>query len=497
MLNVVSNKSFSRALFAAGAIFNSALPLGATQPPSGGGSSPYPSSPNPGVNSVFTYGQARLQPEYGDGAPAVGETVTLSNGVQITRLTDVNSAPGASDLFIVYSRYSPENTDGNKFLGFGADSTSSYAFNRDGTLLGALKHTSGADIGENHEVRWDISGLHPNRVYYRYGMGFYMIDDVRNPQPVIVRDFSSVAPNSTQIYNDVEGDCSDSSDRWGWMATHYDGSNTVVDAYISYEISSDTFYIKTPADMSGSNLSSEADKSHFSYRPNMVEISPDGNWFVMHHDRKWDDSSYGGNGAAWVDTWYDGAWAWPFDLDFNAESPRKISVTSTHSGWAWSASGSQYFVSQNSRTDKLDAVALEDPDGWANRLIVGGHAEIGWGSGWHYGKMPPSHADWQFVNNYSNFDSSNYNNSGYGHDQLWFSQMRDQSTGKHVHIPICHNHNKYVSDYRDEAPAAINRHGNRIYMSINWGGATTRRDIYLVSISDNWLADANAYAAAL
>ncbi|MGH1470156.1 MAG: hypothetical protein ACRBCS_03125 [Cellvibrionaceae bacterium] len=472
-----------------GGKYRSTLVAGGATPPVGG-ESPYPASPNTGVANSLTYVRERLAPEYGAGVPAEGEVRTLSNGIRVTRLTDIANFP-VSYLYIVYSRYTPENTNGQYVLVFGPSSTESWVIDRNTrAIIATLQHTNGSAIGENHEVRWDISGNHPNRIYYRNVMGFYMIDDVTNPSPVLIRDFSAEFPASTRLYNDVEGDSSNDSRWWAWMATHYNGTTYVVDGYIAYDRINDVVHTLTPDDLAGSNLSAEVGRSTFSYRPNMVEISPSGSGFVMHHGRKWDDSAYGGNGAAWIDTWYDGPHLWPLDFDFNTTTPRKMSVGETHAGWAWGTGGEEYFVSQNNRTDQLDAVDVNAANGYANRLEVGDHASIGWSTGWHYGKMPPSHDNWQFVNTYANRGSSSYD-TGYGVDQFWFSEMKNLNAGQ-KHIALCHNHNWYDGNYRDEAPAAINGHGNRIYVSINWGGQLDHPEVFLFELPDNWKAVADA-----
>ncbi|MGH1470030.1 MAG: Ig-like domain-containing protein [Cellvibrionaceae bacterium] len=459
-----------------------AQPTTSTPPPPSSGE-----QGNPGATSNYITDRRKIPPNYGSSVPAKGETRTDPiTGIKITRLTDASELNGTNDAFIVYSRYTPENTSGDYFLAFGANSTSSWVINRStGNVVTELKHKATNQVGENHEVRWDISGNHPYRIYYRYQMAFYMIDDVRSPSTTLLHDFSNEFPNSTKLFNDVEGDSSNDSDHWAFMATHYNGSTYVVDGYIHYQVSTNTVHTLRPADLAGTNLSAEAGRSSFTYRPNMVEMTPDGTGFIMHHGRKWDDSSYGGNGAAWIDTWYDGAYLWPADFDFVSNPPRKISVGETHSGWALDSQGREYFISQNNRTDMLDAVATTGSlYNYSNRLEVASHADFGWGGGFHYGKMPPSRPDWIFINDYHNRNFASYNDSWLA-DQLIMIKL-DSITNNPTVWRIGSNYNLYTGNYRDEAPAAINYIGNRIYLSNNWGGNLNHREVFVYELPDNW-----------
>lgn len=461
-----------------------------SQPTASSSSTPPPPVGNPGnpdATSNYITDRRIINPTYGSSVPQKGESrIDPVTGIKMTRLTDASELNGTNDAFIVYSRYTPENTSGNFFLAFGANSTSSWVIDRNtGNVITELKHQQNNQIGEVHEVRWDISGNHPNRVYYRYQMGFYMIDDVTNPTTTLLRDFKNEFPNSTKLYNDVEGDSSNDSDHWAFMASHYNGSRYVVDGYIHYQVSTDTVHTLRPSDLAGTNLSAEVGRSSFTYRPNMVEMSPDGTGFVMHHGRKWDDSSYGGNGAAWINTWYDGAWLWPADFDFVSNPPRKISVSETHSGWAFDSEGREFFISQNNRTDLLDAVATTGSlYNYSNRLEIASHQDFGWGGGFHYGKMPPSRPDWVFINDYHNKNFSSYNDSWLA-DQLIMIKL-DARTNNPTIWRIGSNYNLYDGDYRDEAPAAINYIGNRIYLSNNWGGRLGHREVFVYELPDDW-----------
>lgn len=445
--------------------------------------------------STFDYITDRriISPSYGNTVPVKGERrIDPVTGIAITRLTDASELDGTNDAFIVYSRYSPENTNGDLLLVFGGDSNSSWVIERSTfTVITELKDHQGHRIGEYQEVRWDMSGDHPNRAYFRTGMGLYCIDDVtqETSEPILIRDFSSDIPNASLIYNDVEGDSSNDADHWAFMAVHYNGTTYVVDAYVHYQISTDTTHILTPADLTGSNLDGESDHSMFSYRPNMVEITPDGTGFVMHHSRKWDDSSYGGQGADWIGTWYDGAWLWPLDFDWNRQPPQKISVDATHSGWTYDKDGHEVFISQNNRTDHLDAVTITGnpasfTSNYNTRDEIARHSDLGWSNGFHYGKVSMSKSGWAFVNTYSNVNNGSHN-TDWAADQFLMVQLKPESENPII-WRIGHNYNRYDGSYRDEAPAALNQSGNRIYVSNNWGGQLNHREVFVYELPTNW-----------
>ncbi|WP_281560870.1 hypothetical protein [Thalassomonas sp. RHCl1] len=444
-----------------------------------------------GTEGSFVLGKEVITPDFGTEAPAIGESIVdPTTGAKITRL----AGDGVEDALIVYSRYSPENSAGDLLLVFGSNSTSSKVINRTTSeVVANLNHQDGTTIGENHEIRWDTSGNHPYRIYYIKGMQFWKIDDVRDQENtrVMIRDFSELFPNSLKIYNDVEGDSSNDSDHWAWMAVHYGqnefGSYTyLVDAFVHYQVSTDTVHTLTPADLAGSNLDIEATKAEgaetpiFTYRPNMVEMSPLGTGIVIHTGYKWDDAAYGGSAVNYIGTWFDGAHLWPVDFDFNRQAPVKISISETHSGWAFDENGREMFVSQNNRTDRLDAIYINGENaGYDNRVEVGSHADFGWAMSFHYGKMPESKPGWLFMNTYSKDDSL------WAANQFMMIQTKPEEENP-VIWRISPAYNAYDGEYRDEAPAAINLEGNRIYWSSNWGNVGDKRSVYMIELPDDW-----------
>ncbi len=424
-----------------------------------------------------------IKPSYGTKVPLKNETRTdPATGIKITRLTDASELSGSSDALIVYSRYSPENSTGKYILVFGSNSNSSWVVDRtNGKIITRLRSDYKHDIGENHEIRWDYSGKHPNRIYFVKNMRFYMIDDIHHQDKTrqLIKDFSKISPNSTKIYNDVEGDSSNDSDHWAWMAVHYNGTTNVVDAFIHYQVSTKTVNTLFPEDLAQTPLKHYATAKTFP-RPNMVEVSPLGTGIVLHYGRAWGNEKYG-NRSNDIKTWFDGAYLWPLDFKFKKQEPFKISIDQTHSGWSFDDSGNEYFISQNNRTDKFDAVNLiNGKKAFTKRLQIASHGDFGWSNGFHFGKMPLSKSGWVFTSSYSKAKATKNN---WGNNQLLLLQLKTKAPKI---LRIGSNYNYFSGNYRDEAPAAINLIGNRVYLSTNWGGKLDHREVFVIDLPDNW-----------
>ena len=72
------------------------------------------------------------------------------------------------------------------------------------------------DSTEAAEFRWDYSGRHPTRLYYRANAAFYEYD-VLTDRARRIRDFALDYPGADLLHNDAEGDSSADSRYWAWM----------------------------------------------------------------------------------------------------------------------------------------------------------------------------------------------------------------------------------------------------------------------------------------
>ena len=181
--------------------------------------------------------------------------------------------------------------------------------------------------------------------------------------------------------------------------------------------------------------------------------------------------TYGSRSEAAGSVW-DGAHAW--DLDFS--HPVKISVGETHSGWAFDSAGGEWFVSQNNRTDWIEARDLAR----GRSLNVISHADLGWGNGFHIGKFyNKEHAGWCLLSTYSKTDRN------WGENQILMVQLKP-SEQKPVVWRISPTYNRYDGKYRDEAPAALAHDGQSVWWSANWGEADGTSEVYRVALPDRW-----------
>ncbi len=436
----------------------------------GGGSTPQgTSTPPPPVASGYKYlvqHTAYIAPEYGS-APAKGGTATNSvTGATLKRVTNATEASVTTKgSLVVYSRFSPTNSTKDKILIHGENSTSAWVVDLGtGAILRDLKHSDNTSLGEVNELRWDGSGTAPNRVYYVKGFGFYQ-QDVTTGVSTLIHDFTAIAggpyPNGAYIFNDVEGDSSNDSRFWCWMVVEITPSGP-------YQIRKILTYDKQTDSVLGTLTPADLGKVGSIPRPNMVEISPLGTKAVIHFDR-----AYVGNRDADIGTVLDGPHAWPLSL---TGTPVKVAVDATHAGWSLDAAGAEWFVSQNNRTDHIEARKLSD--GTAINLLY--HGDLGWNNGFHFGKFHTKRG-WAFVSTYSS------TNSAVGDNQLFMVKLQDMSHGV-VMQRVSPNYIAYPGNdaYRNEGQAALSMDGNSIYWTCNWGGAFTYRETVKIDLPSDW-----------
>lgn len=446
--------------------------------------------------------------DYGTGIPAKFESfVEPTSGSKITRLTDSSvDMEQTSSAVNGYSRYTQENSDGSMYLAVGTNSTSCTIFNSySGEVIGHLaKDGSGLGtktLGMFHELRWDKTGNHPKRMYYRDGTSFFKFEDVTqntfakndNLTRTLIKDFEPLinwpagATNARRVYNDQEGDSSDDSDHWAFMAAWYDGSNFKVAAIIHYQISTDTTHVLYPSDFADTPLDMIKNDISFPQRPNMVEVSPLGTGIVIHNGR-----SFSGHNMHIFGTWLDGPHLWPLDFDVVANPPFRISITETHSGWAYAEDGRELFVYQDNRRDMITATYISGPNkGYGLSSTAGRGDEPGEGSidfadhtpmnwtGLHFARMPPSKKGWIMVSTYRN------NGTSWADNQLMMMQIKDWRLDPKVWrvTPMI---NAYTGDYFDEAPGSINLRGDSIFVSQNWGAGGGLNELYRMDMPRNW-----------
>ncbi len=405
-------------------------------------------------------------------------------------MTDRNDV-GASDSLIVYSRYTPVNSDKTLAVIHNGDSTSSWVIKTSDLSVVRQLQPDGRSIGELNEIRWDYTGNYPNRVYYTRGLAFYQMDVVTGTN-TLLRDFSSTFtgpfPNGAMLVNDVEGDSSIDSRYWAWQILSIELSGPYkTRAILTYDKANDTILgTLTPANFPiGYNYAGlgaiGTDYASLGYlpRPNMVEISPLGSKAIVHFDR-----CYDGNRLADANTVLDGPHAWPLNLQEYKSGPNvpvKVAVDATHSGWAFGLDQEEYFVSQNNRNDWIEAVdvntgntiqLLQNTD-WDNNYSSG--------TGLHIGKFYEKRG-WAFVGFYGSQGSVVHN---WGDHQMIFVELK-ANPGI---LRVSPTYMTYPGDeaYRNEAQAALSMDGTQVWWTCNWNQTTAGfREAYMIQLPQYW-----------
>ncbi len=475
--------------------------------PMGGGTSNYVVSTTTPINFDWAANKiAKLE-----------QVVEPTTGATIRRLTDVTQDQiGQLALYNAYSRYPCENVTGEYVIAFCGNSTTSLVMSRaTGGIVCTLAYDATGlathTIGAYHEVRWHYTLAHPYRVYFVRGQQFWMIDDVRNQNATrtMIKDFSTVidwagTPDSSRmIYMDQEGNSSLDSDHWAWMAAYYDGSKFVVRAYIHYQVSTDTVHIMYPSGLSGfSNApANESSRTTFLYKPNMVEVAPDGSGIVIGYQR-----AYAGSQDAYMSSAFEAPYFWPLDFNPATFTPFRLAADASHSGWS-SVDGEWYYVFGDNRRDKWSATPISGVNkGYGNEGQLDVFADLGPGvidfhsdggiyPGYHFGVCTGAADGWTFVSTYAVQDIST---NGLA-NTLHMMQIKPEAQCiKWMIAPACNLTPGDKADY-NEAPASINLAGTRVITPGDWNGyADTMQipgnyyfgdrliDMYEIALPDNW-----------
>lgn len=429
--------------------------------------------------SNYYTGTGIISPNYASGEPVKGGAVTdTTTGSTMERISDISTLipHPPSDAMIVYSRYTPINTSGEYILVHGTNSTSCWIVRlSDNAVITKLERDGGHDIGEVNEIRWDYTGSHPNRVYFVYGMKFYQMDVLtENGIPTLIHDFSIDYPSGHHILNDVEGDSSHDSRYWAWQVVGpYDGAYFPRIAIITYDKQTDQIL----GSIEPGDITPTQNPSHWTDHlptPNMVEISPDGDYLMVNSTR-----SYPGSRTEdWDGTAFDSPWV--FSLDGTPQ--RRVSWDETHSGWAYDHDGNQVFVSQNSSTDEIDACNVETGTYPGNCMAIQ-----------DFGFYEP---DYAYTNNHF---STSYNrandgwvlwstykgsNDNWRFNQIMMLEIAPKSTAKVWRVTPSYN---LADTYRDEGSAALSYDGNTVVWTGNWNDPTNGHgEVMKVDLPDGW-----------
>ena len=230
------------------------------------------------------------------------------------------------------------------------------------------------------------------------------------------------------------------------------------------ELSKKTYLTSIPADLTSANewgSNSALDKLYV----RLDGSSPAPDSIVLSYGvRPWDNGST-----------IDGAYAW--DLDF--KNPVKVSISETHSGWSYGKNGDEWFVSENSKDDWLEARNIKT--GEIMRIISYADLfEYKGSGGAHYGKFyDTSIRGWIYMSTYRSV------NDVWSNNQHLMIQLRPFTENPHV-LRISPTFNGYSGSYTDEGPAALSMDGRNIFSTTNWGNPNNHGEVYQIKLPTVW-----------
>lgn len=400
--------------------------------------------------------------------PSIATMPALGASVKDTRTGAI--VRRVANGLIDYGRFTRTSVDDKYLLVHFEDSHSAEVRDRaTGALVRSLP-----TIGEVNELRWNYGAGGTPLLFFVRGMTFNSLDVVTGKE-TLLRDFKADFPNADFIGTDVEGDSSNDSNRWAWMAWKRDGNGDYPLAIFAYERGTNKILATmTAADLTAGNT----DKAHVPAwpmgKPNMVEMTPDGSRVLIHWNRAWISGTEQVNGNL-VGTHQDAPHAYEISggklVTWTAV---KMANDATHSAWAKLDDGTDVLVSQDSQTDYIIAASVVG--GYANAMKIMSHADIGWNNGMHFAKSYVRKG--QVL-----MSTSSPANKVWGENQLFFVDLKPYVAATTLPVRIGPTNNAYPGigeAYRNEGTASLNYAGNRAYLTANWMSA--QRSVYEVQL---------------
>jgi len=385
--------------------------------------------------------------------PSKGESFVCSTfNTTIRRITNwhtdgVPHPSGAKGLSTGYPTWNPDNYDHTYVLlqimdsGGGVSSyvvykTAGWSFYKD---LGSIFYAE--TYWEDVEPRWDTSGNHNTRIYYRRGMQLRYYD-IESEEEGLIHDFKNEFPeNEYIIYNGEEG--SPSSDCRYWAFMHKKVSSPYnVDRLIIYDKQTDITTSKS-----------------ISSTPNFVAMSPDGNYLLASYD-------WNGKGNE-----YDGPHTYNRDFSQNWH----IGNNTLHWGWGYLADGTLVYVWQ-------------DYGDWFSYCECNKSGEVNWipffdygtMSGYptiHWSLMPSSKKGWAFA------IIENDAPGAWSHAQIMAFKL-EQNSNTVWRVAF----NQDLATSYNHGFGQISRDGLYYYFGADWR-KSDNMEVYRVVLPEHWYED--------
>jgi hypothetical protein len=354
-----------------------------------------------------------------------------------------------------YSRYSVANCDDTLLMVHGENSTSCHIVDR--TTWQTVKTHQ---VGEHHDLRWNYTK--PREMFFHDRMKFYRMDAMSGAR-TLAHDFAADFTDGSYITMDAEGDSSNDSRYWCFMVMRevQTGSYPCV-AVFTYDAVDDRILgTLRAADLGVQQLR----------RPNMVEISPDGQWALIHTGR-----SYSGWYESLTGTVQDGPHFWPMDL--NKDKAVRACPDETHSGWAWDADGYCGLVYQDNRTDYIEFIraGVEYKADGSNQIRIAHQAEFDkdWNMGWHIAKA-------YNVRGYALISTYSSGQNDWADNQIYLYPIEANAMPRRVGPTMT----SYPGNdgYRNESPASWSFSGRLLHFHSNSGNGSGTREVFEVELT--------------
>ncbi|MBZ5631478.1 MAG: Ig domain-containing protein, partial [Acidobacteriia bacterium] len=400
-----------------------------------------------------------LYPYSTQAKPAKGATFTDSTyHVPVTRVSN-GSSDGIGDVVVNYSTWNPLSSDGNYLLfnganivGFALYDAHTYAY------LGAVTAPDYWN-SQDPEPRWDSSGSHPSWIYYRKDKQLRYYDVVAKTDN-LVHDFTADFPtigSSYFIYNGQEGSPSRDSRYWVFMIQN---GSSPYQAVRVFTWDKQTNTVLGSKDVTGNG-------------PNNVMMSPSGKYVYVAY-------SWTGHGGE-----FDGPHT--YNVDFT--NPRKPFTDIPHANWGWTKQGHEVIVGGNqfAGPEGVDFIGAMRPDtGQTFPIYYNGDL------GWNGGGVNIAYTDvqgWTFISEYG---GAYPNPSMWDYMQIWAFELDETKTYNtatkpriwRVAFTQC-----FGEAYDEQANAAMDYSGTRVWWGSNWHSDGGAMDVYQANLPATWATD--------
>ncbi len=394
--------------------------------------------------------------------PAKGSSFTDSTFHQrVTRVTNA-AGEGIGSVQVNYSTWNPLSSDGNHLL-FQANQGYGGFQLYDAHTFAHIRSIPYFDWwnGQDPEPRWDYSGSHPSWIYYRKDMSLRYYDVADNSDHLL-HDFgpdfpSYPASSGWFVWNGTEGSPSRDSRFFPLMVAN---SSTNCPLVFVYDRVSNVVVASHNVAPSGC--------------PNNVMMSPSGSYIFVSY-------TWTGHGGE-----FDG----PHVYTSTFSNPYHVFTDVPHANWGWTAQGHEVIVGAGG-----DVVLGSDYFGFVRADNGQGYTIDSIGNlGWKSDGMNVAYTDnrgWAFFSTYggetSNPDWSRQQIFAYELDE---TKTYSQATGKtaarvwRIAFTQC-----FGTTYDEQANAAMDHSGTRIWWGSNWRSAGAAMDVYQVTLPTTWMAD--------